>query len=72
MPASTPAPRGLRRVNSQLVRWRDKQQPSQVATLDMDATVVRSSKSDAPYAYKGYEAYQPINIWWDEHRMVQR
>jgi hypothetical protein len=35
-------------------------------TLDMDATLIETHKKDALYSYKGYKAYQPLNIWFDE------
>jgi hypothetical protein len=42
----------------------------QVATLDMDATLVETEKASALWSYEGYVAYQPINTWWAEQGMV--
>ena len=36
------------------------------ATLDMDATLVKTSKAPAQYCYKGFPAYQPLNVYWYE------
>ena len=40
------------------------------ATLDMDATLVETNKSEALYCYKGFKSYQPLNTWWAEQEMV--
>jgi hypothetical protein len=39
-------------------------------TLDMDATLIETHKEDSFYSYKGFSAYQPLNIWWDEQRVM--
>ena len=39
-------------------------------TLDIDATVIETHKEDALYSYKGYAAYQPVNVWWAEQRTM--
>jgi hypothetical protein len=39
-------------------------------TLDIDATVIETHKEDALYSYKGYAAYQPVNVWWAEQRVM--
>lgn len=44
--------------------------PSMVATLDQDATLVESYKADALHCYKGFKAFQPLNVYWAEHGMV--
>jgi hypothetical protein len=41
-----------------------------IATLDMDATLVETMKSNALYCYKHFRAYQPFNIWWAEQSMM--
>jgi hypothetical protein len=61
---------GLRRVNSEFLAWADRISPQMIATLDMDATLVETSKKDALYCYKGYRAYQPLNVWWTEQGMM--
>jgi hypothetical protein len=39
-------------------------------TLDMDATLIETHKEDTLYSYKGYTAYQPVNVWWAEQRVM--
>jgi hypothetical protein len=36
------------------------------ATLDMDAVAVATSKREAKFCYKGFRAYQPVNVYWHE------
>jgi hypothetical protein len=36
----------------------------------MDATLVETLKSEALYSYKGYKAYQPLNVFWHEQGVV--
>jgi hypothetical protein len=61
---------GLRRVNSEFLAWVDRTSRQMVATLDLDATLVQTSKKDALHCYKGYRAYQPYNIWWAEQGLM--
>jgi hypothetical protein len=72
--AFIPAPnehlRGLARVNADLIAELQKRNPQSVATLDQDATLIRTFKSAALYGYKGYKAYQPLNVWWAEHGVM--
>lgn len=44
--------------------------PCTSVTLDMDATLIETHKKDSLYSYKGFSAYQPLNIWWDEQRVM--
>jgi hypothetical protein len=61
-----------------LRRWRKErtrtianfQGSENMATLDMDATLIASSKESALYCYKGYKSYQPLNTWWAEQGIV--
>jgi hypothetical protein len=39
-------------------------------TLDADATLIETHKRDALYSYKGFAAYQPLNVWWAEQRVM--
>lgn len=61
---------GLRRVNSELAGWVQRTSVQRVATLDIDATLVETSKSNALFCYKGFRAYQPFNVWWAEQEMM--
>jgi hypothetical protein len=47
-----------------------KQKKSTVATLDMDATLIAANKKEARFCYKGFAAYQPLNVWWAEQQMM--
>jgi hypothetical protein len=41
-----------------------------MATLDVDATLLETTKSDALFCYQGYRAYQPLNVWWAEQELM--
>lgn len=62
--------RGLLRVNSDMVAFIQGRNPQKVATLDQDATLVKTAKREALYSYKDYKAYQPLNTWWAEQGLV--
>ena len=72
--AFIPAPnaylRGFRGVNAALAAFSQRQDSGELATLDMDATLVESGKSGALYCYKKFKAYQPFNVWWAEQELV--
>jgi hypothetical protein len=70
IPGANEALKGLREVNKDLVGFVQNNQAEATATLDMDATLVETQKSDALWCYKGYRAYQPFNIWWSEQGLV--
>ena len=72
--AFIPAPnshlRGLVSINKDMAKFIQKHNFQKTATLDQDATLVETSKQEAKYSYKGYQAYQPLNTWWSEQAMV--
>jgi len=70
IPETNEVLKGLCKVNKELVGFVQENQTEQTATLDMDATLVETDKSDALWCYKGYRAYQPFNTWWAEKRLV--
>jgi hypothetical protein len=39
-------------------------------TLDVDAQLIETTKSDAQYCYAGYKAFQPIEVSWAETMLV--
>ncbi len=41
-----------------------------IATLDQDATLIETHKSLALFGYKGFKAYQPLNVYWHELCMM--
>lgn len=61
---------GLAKVNADMMAFSQRQDKEETATLDMDATVVETTKEESLYSYKGYKSYQPINVWWDEKQTV--
>lgn len=70
IPVSNEALKGLCKVNKDLVNFVQTNHEEQTATLDMDATLVETEKSEALWCYKGYRAYQPFNTWWAEQGVV--
>jgi hypothetical protein len=37
----------------------------------MDATLTETFKEEATHCYKGFKAYQPLNVWWAEQEMMR-
>lgn len=70
IPAASAHLGGLVEVNKDLLSFVQRCRPQAVATLDMDATLVATHKSEALYCYKGFSAYQPLNTWWAEQALV--
>ena len=62
--------KGLSKVNKDFISFVQKCKRKMTATLDMDATLVETNKSEALYCYKGFKSYQPLNTWWSEHGLV--
>ena len=62
--------RGLMQVNGDVLAFVQSRHPQSVATLDEDATLAETNKGEALYCYKGYKAYQPLNTWWAEQKVV--
>jgi hypothetical protein len=62
--------RGFVEVNKDLARFANLQNIEAIATLDMDATLVATNKSDSLFCYKGYKSYQPLNTWWAEQGII--
>ncbi len=70
IPCPNEALRGLAQVNRDLVAMVQARAPEETATLDMDATLVSTGKQEALYGYKGFKAYQPLNVYWAEQEML--
>ena len=62
--------KGLVSVNKDLLSFVQHCRGQEEATLDMDATLIETHKSEALSCYKGYRAYQPLNTWWAEQGLV--
>jgi hypothetical protein len=72
IPAPNRALRGLQRVLEDLVAFVQCCRPKRTATLDMDATLDETYKRNALHCYKGFKAFQPLNLWWAEQQLVVR
>lgn len=70
IPASNDHLEGLSSVNWGFVDFLQLNNGEETATLEGDATLVGSEKSEALYCYKHYRGYQPLNIFWNEQRLV--
>jgi hypothetical protein len=62
--------KGFALVNREVATLSYAQTLGKIATLDMDATLVETHKSEALYCYKGYRSYQPLNTWWAEQGIL--
>jgi hypothetical protein len=70
IPAPNEALRSLGRVNRDLLRFAQKHSPQSEATLEMDASIVETSKQDTLYSYLGSQSYQPLSVRWAELDLV--
>lgn len=70
IPVSNEHLKGFAGINKEMVGFSSHQQSEQIATLDMDATLVATSKAEALFCYKGYRSYQPLNTWWAEQEII--
>lgn len=61
---------GLALANSALVGDLQSRRPQTVATIDLDATIVASSKRVAKFAYDGQRGYQPVVALWAEQDLI--
>lgn len=66
IPSSNGCLSGLCGVNQSMLEFMQFHNPQEVATIDMDAVIVESQKSQALYSYKKCKGYQPFNAWWWE------
>jgi hypothetical protein len=62
--------KGLEQVNAKVLEVLQRWSPEEVATLDQDATLIPTTKKQALYGYKGFQAYQPLNVWWAEQKTL--
>lgn len=60
----------LTNINVELIDFFQRHHFHNRATIDIDATLVKTSKGNALYAYKDGKCYQPINVWWAEQELV--
>jgi hypothetical protein len=57
-------------INKELIGFGYKGNMNETATIDTDATLAEVFKKNALYSYKGYSAYQPINLYWYERGLM--
>lgn len=70
IPTSNEYLKALGHINTDMCSGLNMVKPQVTATLDMDATLAETSKETAHYCYKGFKAYQPLNVWWHEHGII--
>lgn len=70
IPAPNEALLALGQVNPDMLSFAQKHSPQSEATLDMDASIVETSKQDALYSYQGCQSYQPLSVRWAEQDLV--
>lgn len=70
IPELHPQLKGLQNVLKELLDFEQKSNPIEIATLDQDATLDSTNKESAFFCYKGYKAYQPMNTYWFEKRLL--
>lgn len=56
--------------NQWLVEVMNQKARCRIATLDQDATLIETHKSQALFSYKKRKAYQPLNVYWHELSMM--
>lgn len=62
--------RGLARASAAVLGDLQNRRPLSVATIDLDATVLASSKRAATFAYDGQRGYQPVVALWAEQDVI--
>src|SRR5258708_15187535 len=71
IPEENAALQGLGRVNADLVRELARRgEPQQIATIDLDSTVIESWKQQAQPTYQGGRGYQPMLALWAEVSVI--
>lgn len=70
IPTRPPLLSGLMQVNTELVAEIMARRPEREVTLDVDATLVETTKREAQYCYQGCRAYQPLTAYWHETGLV--
>jgi hypothetical protein len=61
---------GLIECNAGFAATVQSKSPETTATVDMDATVSQTHKKEAEYCYLKHKAYQPLNFYWAEQRLI--
>jgi hypothetical protein len=70
IPAPNEPLKALRQINPDLLSFTQKHCPHREATLEMDASIVDTTKQDALFSYQGSQSFQPLSVRWAEMDMV--
>jgi hypothetical protein len=70
IPAQSDPLRALGRVNPDLLRFAQRKMPQTEATLEMDASIVETTKQDALFSYQGSPSFQPLSVRWAEMDLI--
>ncbi len=70
IPARTAKLCALLEVGRRLIAAIMACRPERQATVDIDGTLVETTKQEALYCYEGYRAYQPVTAFWHETGLV--
>ena len=70
VPSESAPLQGLAAANKELILDLQCRKPVKIATLDIDATVIHSSKRAAKRAYDGERGYQPVLVLWAEQDVI--
>jgi len=72
IPAPNESLEALRQINPDLLRFAQRKSPQTEATLEMDASVVETTRQDALFSYQGSLSFQPLSVRWAEMDLVAR
>ena len=70
IPAPNESLKALRQINPDLLRFAQRKSPQTEATLEMDASIVVTTRQDALFSYKGSQSFQPLSVRWAEMNLV--
>ena len=70
IPASVSMQKGFLYCNKRMLAFVQRHRQEKTATLDQDATIVKTEKIAALYSYKSCKAYQPLNVYWSEAEVI--
>jgi hypothetical protein len=70
VPSESSALQGLAAANKELILDLQCRKPQKIATLDIDATIIHSSKKAAKRSYDGERGYQPVLVLWAEQDVI--
>jgi len=70
IPKQKPCLEGIYKANRTLLRAAQQKHIIETATLDIDATIIASEHQEAEFCYKGFRAYQPLNVYWADHDLM--